>query len=131
MYFSRHSRLVRQMCLALRGEGYAPDYARMGRTLDIWPDKLKLAEVQAAWFDPRTGKTIEIGRLPGKGRQSFDPPGQPGEGNDWVFVLGDAAEAPSPAKPATIHVILQVEDDGNPKLFAYRRAVITVEPGAQ
>ncbi len=36
--------------------------------------------------------------------------------------------APEVAKPATIHVIQQVEDDGNPKLFAYRRAIVLITP---
>ena len=36
--------------------------------------------------------------------------------------------APTVSKPETIHVILEVEDGGVPSLFAYRRAVITVQP---
>jgi len=36
--------------------------------------------------------------------------------------------APPTEGPATIHVILQLEDDGAPRLFAYRRAVIAVQP---
>lgn len=33
-------------------------------------------------------------------------------------------------RPGTVHVILQVEDEGTPHLFAYRRAVIEVSPAA-
>ena len=36
--------------------------------------------------------------------------------------------APEVKQPATIHVVLQVRDNGSPNLFAYRRAVITVTP---
>ncbi len=36
--------------------------------------------------------------------------------------------APPVTRPETIHVILQAQDDGTPSLFAYRRAVVTVEP---
>jgi hypothetical protein len=36
--------------------------------------------------------------------------------------------APVVHKPETIHVVLQVEDNGTPNLFAYRRAVIKLEP---
>jgi hypothetical protein len=36
--------------------------------------------------------------------------------------------APSVETSATIHVVLQIEDHGEPHLFAYRRAVITVQP---
>ncbi len=36
--------------------------------------------------------------------------------------------APKVDKAETLHVILQVEDDGVPSLVAYRRAIITIEP---
>lgn len=78
-----------EMCLALLGEGYAMAYTPTGRTLEIALDKLGFAEVRAAWFDPRTGKANDIGRFAAKGRRSFDPPGEPGEGNDWVLILDD------------------------------------------
>jgi hypothetical protein len=35
---------------------------------------------------------------------------------------------PDVKKPETVHVILQLEDQGRPHLFAYRRAVVTVRP---
>jgi len=35
---------------------------------------------------------------------------------------------PATATPGTVHVILQAEDDGTPRLFAYRRIVIEVTP---
>jgi hypothetical protein len=35
---------------------------------------------------------------------------------------------PAVSKPATVHVIMQAEDDGTPHLFAYRRAVLEVTP---
>ena len=42
--------------------------------------------------------------------------------------LGTSLVAPDVKKPETIHVILEVEDRGTPSLFAYRRAVVTVQP---
>jgi hypothetical protein len=36
--------------------------------------------------------------------------------------------APAVKQPATIHVILQLKDGGNPPLFSYRRAIVTVRP---
>lgn len=36
--------------------------------------------------------------------------------------------APRVEKPETLHIILQAQDEGSPRLFAYRRAVVTVEP---
>jgi hypothetical protein len=38
-----------------------------------------------------------------------------------------ALDAPT-AQSATIHVILQVQDDGTPPLVAYRRAVVSIQP---
>ncbi len=35
---------------------------------------------------------------------------------------------PAVQSPGTVHVIMQVEDSGNPRLFAYRRAVLAVAP---
>jgi hypothetical protein len=36
--------------------------------------------------------------------------------------------APKVKQPATVHLILQLEDSGTPSLFAYRRAIITIKP---
>jgi hypothetical protein len=36
--------------------------------------------------------------------------------------------APDVTEPRTVHVILEVRDDGTPPLYAYRRAVVTVQP---
>lgn len=44
------------------------------------------------------------------------------EGDSTSFV------APAVSNPETIHVILQIEDDGEPALVSYRRAVIMVQP---
>ncbi len=44
------------------------------------------------WFNPRTGKASEIGRFPGGRRQTFDPPGDAADANDWVLVLDDPAK---------------------------------------
>ncbi len=35
---------------------------------------------------------------------------------------------PKTPKPATIHIILQVQDSGTPRLVSYRRAIIRIEP---
>ena len=42
--------------------------------------------------------------------------------------LTTTVKLPAVEKPATVHVILQVEDNGTPHLFAYRRAIIEVTP---
>jgi len=52
------------------------------------------------------------------------------EGAQLLRAVGLTTEVTlPPGKTAgTVHVILQAEDDGNPHLFAYRRAIITVAP---
>ncbi len=82
-----------EMCLAIRGEGYAMVYTPMGHPLVIAMDKVGFPEVRASWFDPRTGRSTEIGRFKGSGRQTFTPPGKPAEGNDWVLLLEDAGKS--------------------------------------
>ena len=54
-------------------------------------DKLKGREVQAWWFDPRTGESRTAGRFAREGEREFAPPGQLGSGNDWVLALDDPA----------------------------------------
>lgn len=44
------------------------------------------------------------------------------EGNSTSFTV------PSVPTPQKIHVILQLEDNGEPPLYAYRRAVLTMRP---
>ena len=76
-----------EMCLALRGESVALAYTPTGRTLDIQLAPLAASDVQAAWFDPRTGTSTPLGLFKGQGRQKFDPPGVEGPGNDWVLLI--------------------------------------------
>lgn len=51
-------------------------------------------------------------------------------GDVSLTAKGDFAAftAPEVKEPATIHVILQVRDNGSPNLFAYRRAIVKIEP---
>jgi hypothetical protein len=79
-----------EMCLALRGDGYAMIYTPTGRPLEIALEKLPFSEISASWFDPRTGKQSEIGKFTNKARRTFDPPGEEQQGNDWVLVLEQA-----------------------------------------
>ena len=49
-------------------------------------NKLAAAKVQAAWFNPRAGKTTAIGEFPNSGVREFTPPTS-GDNNDWVLLL--------------------------------------------
>jgi hypothetical protein len=43
--------------------------------------------VVASWYSPRDGNWEQIGFFPNQGTQTFNPPGEPRDGNDWVLVL--------------------------------------------
>jgi hypothetical protein len=68
--------------VALRGEGYALVYTPTGKPFRVRLDKLNGREVQAWWFDPRTGESRAAGRFARGGEREFTPPGQLGAGND-------------------------------------------------
>jgi hypothetical protein len=73
--------------LATRGGHYAFIYTYTGRVLKVNPAVLGAARLEASWYSPRDGSRQRIGVFPGKEVLSFDPPGEPGPGNDWVLVL--------------------------------------------
>ncbi|MCZ7641176.1 MAG: DUF1593 domain-containing protein [Verrucomicrobia bacterium] len=104
-----------------------------------------------------TKRVLEITAKPGEtitlnAEGTRDPDGDPVELRWWIYSeassLRDAKGqhfpatvtltahtgvytqlvAPAVSKPETIHLILEVRDRGTPSLFAYRRAVITVQP---
>ena len=52
-------------------------------------------QINAWWFDPRTGKATSAGTFAANGTRQFTPPGQ----QDWVLVLDDASKhLPSPGQ---------------------------------
>jgi len=73
---------------AVRGEGYALVYTPTGKPFQVRLDKLSCREVQASWFDPRTGQYQAVGRLACTSQREFIPPEQ-GKSLDWVLVLDD------------------------------------------
>lgn len=72
---------------ALRGDGFALIYTPTGKPFRVRLDKLAGAQVNASWFDPRTGESRFLDAFPPKGERDFTPPGPPAVGNDWVLVL--------------------------------------------
>ena len=76
---------------ACRGVGYAYVYTPRGKNFAVNLGRTSGDEVRAWWFDPRTGAATEIGSYPNRGSRTFDPPGEPRLGNDWILVLDDAA----------------------------------------
>lgn len=79
---TRYDRVV-----ASRGRHYAFLYTYTGKTFKVVMGKISGSQVRAYWFRPEDGTTQPIGTLDNTGVKEFDPPGEAGEGNDWVLVL--------------------------------------------
>jgi hypothetical protein len=73
--------------VATRGENYAFIYSYNGRNIKANMGRISGEEVKASWFSPRNGEVTELGSFSNEGVQTFDPPGEQEEGNDWVLVL--------------------------------------------
>jgi hypothetical protein len=71
---------------------YAWLYIAGGHNVAVDLPRLPVSKIQARWFDPRNGGYTTIGEFDNSRRRWFDPPGEPGIGNDYVLVL----EAQSP-----------------------------------
>jgi len=81
-----------EMCLALRGDGYALVYTPTGHTLAIRLEKLNVPRIQALWFNPRTGEKTLLGEFACQGSREFSPPDS-GPGHDWVLILDSRGPA--------------------------------------
>ena len=75
--------------IATRGKEYAFIYTYTGRTFSVNPAVLGSRRLQASWYEPKDGTTKTIGVFPGRETLTFDPPGDPAPGNDWVLILDD------------------------------------------
>jgi YD repeat-containing protein len=79
---------------------YAFVYLPTGRRVSVDLRKLRGPKLKAWWFDPRTGTATAAGEIASDAPREFDPPGEPGRGNDWVLVLDDASSGfPPPGQP--------------------------------
>lgn len=72
---------------ATRGKDYAFIYDYTGRNFAVNMGKIEGKQIKAAWFDPKDGSRKPAGTFSNKGVRQFDPPGEEGEGNDWVLIL--------------------------------------------
>jgi len=73
--------------LATKGKGYAMVYSYTGENFSIDWSKLNFSPGRAGWFNPKDGSVSPIANFSKNGMAAFDPPGDAGEGNDWVLVL--------------------------------------------
>jgi len=76
---------------ATRGDDYAFIYTAAGKPFTVVLNKIKGTTLHTYWFNPRDGKTTEIGNISNEGNKKFTPPST-GYGQDWVLVLDDAAK---------------------------------------
>jgi hypothetical protein len=76
--------------MATKGPGYLMVYTYTGRPFEVRKGAVSGARLVAWWFNPRDGRAQRIGERAAEDLR-FTPPGQPGNGNDWVLVLDDAA----------------------------------------
>jgi hypothetical protein len=67
---------------------YAMVYVPTSRRFSVDLESLSGTQVQAWWFNPRTGAASDIGRFARQGSMTFTPPDL-GETLDWVLVLDD------------------------------------------
>ena len=74
---------------ATRGRDYLFVYTAAGKPFTVLLGKIKGAQLHAYWFDPRNGKTTDIGIIQNTGSKKFIAPSM-GYGQDWVLVLDDA-----------------------------------------
>lgn len=77
--------------VATRGDDYALLYSPQGRKFVVNLGKISGGQLKAWWFNPRTGTSTEIGRIPNAGTREFVCPSE-GFGSDWVLVLDDATK---------------------------------------
>ncbi|MDO8835705.1 MAG: glycoside hydrolase family 140 protein [Vicinamibacterales bacterium] len=84
--------------LVTRGTSYLFAYTYTGRSFTLQPGALTGERLRVSWFNPRTGETTPAGTMAKARSATFDPPGEPAPGNDWVLILDDAArQYPTPA----------------------------------
>lgn len=73
--------------IATKGKNYALLYVYNGRDFKVAIKKLNFKPAKASWLSPATGKKELIKNYSNKAIQSFNPPGQKANGNDWVLIL--------------------------------------------
>ncbi len=73
--------------VATKGKRYALVYTYTGKNFSIDTGKLGFTVKRSQWFSPATGKKQAADFRRTTQQLSFDPPGNPANGNDWVLIL--------------------------------------------
>ena len=86
----RYKRIISTMG---KNRDYVMSYNYTGRVMNVKMGLIFGKSVQAAWYNPRNGQYTIIGIVNNTGTQTFDPPGEEKEGNDWVLILEKYVES--------------------------------------
>jgi hypothetical protein len=76
---------------ATRGKDFLFVYTTVGKPFHVRMGAISGTQLQAYWYNPRTGKSTDIGKIENKDMLEFKPPSS-GYGQDWVLVLDDASK---------------------------------------
>ena len=79
----------REHVIATRGRDYTMVYSYTGKPFELRMGAILGPSLRAWWYNPRDGSAQSAGLVPNTATRRFTPPG---EGNDWVLVLDDAAK---------------------------------------
>ena len=82
--------------LATKGRDYLFVYSYTGRPFSVRPGAIAGRSLRAWWFNPRDGRAQLIGVIGASQIGRFSPPGERGDGHDWVLVLDDASRGYPP-----------------------------------
>ena len=81
---------------ATRGKDYLFVYSAAGKPFGVKMGKISGKELKGYWYNPRDGKSTEIGTFKNSGESIFTPPGK-GWDEDWVLILDDSTKSyPTP-----------------------------------
>jgi hypothetical protein len=75
---------------ATRTHQWAMIYTPDGQTFSLRLGVLDGHQLHMQWFNPRSGEYLSTSMLSNAGQQTFDPPGEPGDGRDFVLILRTA-----------------------------------------
>lgn len=70
-----------------RGKDYVFAYTCNGSDISLDMNKLPWTGYRASWFGPRNGSISLIKTYKNSGIETFNPPGEKKNGNDWVLIL--------------------------------------------
>ena len=76
---------------ATRGNDYLFVYTSQGKPFTVNLNKISGDSLQAYWYNPRTGHSINNSIVANKGNKRFIPPTS-GYGQDWVLVMDDVSK---------------------------------------